>query len=245
MKTAIVTGAAGGIGRSIALKLATVGWSVVAVDISDKVADISGTICEKGGNAVSLQADLTQEADWESIFATAEKAFSPVGALVNNAGISGPYMAIDSYPVDQFDQLMSVNVRSVFLGLQHGLRRMREHGEGAVVNIGSTSSIRGRGGLAGYVASKHAVLGLTRVASVDMNGTGVRVNAILPGPVETPMIHNINENAAAQGQIIQRHGTNPPISPESVSDVVAFLISPQAKHVNGAAWVVDDGSTVI
>jgi NAD(P)-dependent dehydrogenase (short-subunit alcohol dehydrogenase family) len=113
-----------------------------------------------------------------------------------------------------------------------------------VVNTASTSAIRGRAGLAGYVASKHAVLGLTRVAALDVAGTSIRVNAVLPGPVETRMIHSLDEQALAAGSGIKRAGGSSYAKPEDVANIVAFLLSDQAAHVNGAAWVVDAGSTV-
>ena len=153
------------------------------------------------------------------------------------------------YPEDVFDQVVAVNLRGTFLGLRHVLGVMATQGSGAIVATGSTSSIRGRHGLAAYVASKHAVLGLVRVAALEVAGTAVRVNAVLPGPVDTRMIHNLDTMAR---EARERDGT-PEIAravavrradPDEVAGVVAFLCSDDAAHVNGAAWVVDGGSTV-
>ncbi|SED46708.1 SDR family NAD(P)-dependent oxidoreductase [Rhodobacter sp. 24-YEA-8] len=241
---ALVTGGGGGIGRCIAGALALDGYAVLAVDLGDAGEETARGIRAAGGQAAGFRADVTREEDWLLAFEAAEQRFGPVTALVNNAGIAGPFAPIDQYAVAAFDQVISVNLRGVFLGLHHGLARMRSQGGGAVVNIASTSSIRGRAGLAGYVAAKHAVLGLTRAAALDMAGSGIRVNAVLPGPVDTAMIATIDSNAAAQGRVVQRSGHAAPIPPDGIAPTVSFLLSDRARHVNGAAWVVDDGSTL-
>ena len=143
-----------------------------------------------------------------------------------------------------FDRLLQVNVKGVFLGLKHVLARMLPRGRGAIVNTASTSAIRGRAGLAGYVASKHAVLGLTRTAALEVLGTGIRINAILPGPIESRMIRELDEQARRGSSSLLRAGGAPHGRPENIADVVAFLSSDAATHVNGAAWVVDAGMTV-
>jgi NAD(P)-dependent dehydrogenase (short-subunit alcohol dehydrogenase family) len=137
-----------------------------------------------------------------------------------------------------------VNAKGVFLGLKHVLAKMIPRGEGTIVNTASTSAIRGRAGLAGYVATKHAVLGLTRVAALDVAGTGIRVNAVLPGPVETRMTRALDEQARRASVGLGRSGQAGYGSPESVANVVAFLLSSEASHVNGASWVIDAGMTV-
>ncbi|UHD45960.1 SDR family oxidoreductase [Aureimonas altamirensis] len=245
MTTALVTGAAGGIGRAIALRLAADGVAIAAVDIDTAATDETvRAVRALGGRAHVIRADVSRSDDWSAALDTAEAELGPVDMLVNNAGIEGAFAPIDSYPEDEFDRVLAVNIRGVFLGLRHGLKRMRSRGSGSIVNIASTSSIRGRAGLAGYVAAKHAVLGLTRSAALDMSGTTIRVNALLPGPVDTRMIHAIDARAYEAGGSIQRAGHNQPIPPESVAETVAFLLSDKAAHVNGAGWVIDAGSTV-
>jgi NAD(P)-dependent dehydrogenase (short-subunit alcohol dehydrogenase family) len=135
-------------------------------------------------------------------------------------------------------------VKGVFLGLKHVLAKMRLRGWGAIVNTASTSAIRGRAGLAGYVASKHAVLGLTRTAALEVMGTQIRVNAILPGPIESRMIRELDDQAGRNMAGLRRAGSAAYGRPENIADVVAFLASEEASHVNGAAWVVDAGMTV-
>jgi NAD(P)-dependent dehydrogenase (short-subunit alcohol dehydrogenase family) len=138
---------------------------------------------------------------------------------------------------------LQVNVKGVFLGLKNVLAKMVPRGSGTIVNTASTSAIRGRAGLSGYVASKHAVLGLTRTAALEVAGTSIRVNAILPGPIESRMIRELDAQASRDAQDFRRAGAARYGKPENIADVVAFLASDGAAHVNGAAWVVDDGIT--
>ena len=134
-------------------------------------------------------------------------------------------------------------MKGVFLGLKNVLAKMVPRGSGTIVNTASTSAIRGRAGLSGYVASKHAVLGLTRTAALEVAGTSIRVNAILPGPIESRMIRELDAQASRDAQDFRRAGAARYGKPENIADVVAFLASDGAAHVNGAAWVVDDGIT--
>ncbi|WP_203192587.1 SDR family NAD(P)-dependent oxidoreductase [Xanthobacter dioxanivorans] len=245
MSVALVTGGGGGIGRAIACRLAADGHDVAVVDRdAASAAETAGLVEETGRRALSLTADVSQAAEVEAFVAATEDRFGPIDAFANNAGIEGVVAPIFDYPDEVFDAVLSVNVKGVFLGLKHVLARMRQRGTGAVVNTASTSAIRGRPGLAGYVASKHAVLGLTRVAALDMAGTAIRVNAVLPGPVDTRMIHALDAQARATGGI-KRAGTPTAYArPEDIAGVVAFLLSPRAAHVNGAAWTIDAGVTV-
>lgn len=245
MSAALVTGGGGGIGRAIALQLARDGFDVAVVDIDEAAAGETVRLVEEAGRkAIALQADVSDSAEVAGFVAAAEDRLGPIAAFANNAGIEGVIAPIFDYPDETFDQLWAVNARGVFLGLKHVLKRMHPRGVGAVVTTASTSAIRGRAGLAGYVATKHAVLGLTRVAALDMAGTKVRVNAVLPGPIETRMIHSLDEQARARSGAVIRAGAAAYGRPEDVAAVVSFLLSDKAVHVNGAAWTVDAASTV-
>jgi NAD(P)-dependent dehydrogenase (short-subunit alcohol dehydrogenase family) len=245
VSVALVTGGGGGIGRAIATRLARDGFDVAVVDLDSALGtETAGLVEQAGRKALFIRADVSDSAEVAAFVDRTEAELGPISAFANNAGIEGVIAPIFDYPDDVFDSLLAVNARGVFLGLKHVLRRMRTRGAGAVVNTASTSAIRGRAGLAGYVATKHAVLGLTRVAALDMAGTHIRVNAVLPGPIETRMIHALDEQAQAAGGAIKRAGASHYGRPEDVAAVVAFLLSNQAAHVNGAAWTVDAGSSV-
>jgi NAD(P)-dependent dehydrogenase (short-subunit alcohol dehydrogenase family) len=244
VSVAIVTGGGGGIGRAIATRLAQGGSDIAIVDLDPAMGAETARLVEQAGRkALFIRADISKSDEVAAFVDRTEAELGPISAFANNAGIEGVIAPIFDYPDDVFDKLLAVNTGGVFLGLKHVLRRMRTRGAGAVVNTASTSSIRGRAGLAGYVASKHAVLGLTRVAALDMAGTAIRVNAVLPGPIETRMIHALDAQAHAAGSAIKRAGDSRYGRPEDVAAVVAFLLSDQAAHVNGAAWTVDAGSS--
>lgn len=245
MGVALVTGAGGGIGRAIALRLAA-DHDLALLDFDDRSgSETAGMVEASGRRVVFLRADIAVAAQVVAAVAEAEARLGPIDAFANNAGIEGVVAPVHLYPDDVFDRLMAVNVRGAFLGLKHVLARMLPRGRGTIVNTASTSAIRGRAGLSAYVASKHAVLGLTRSAALDVAGSGIRVNAVLPGPIETRMIRSLDAQARQIGEgTIRRSGAAPYGSPEDVAGVVAFLMSDDAAHVNGAAWTVDAASTV-
>ncbi|MEU4674880.1 SDR family NAD(P)-dependent oxidoreductase [Amycolatopsis sp. NPDC023774] len=238
MTAAIVTGGAGEIGAAICRRLARDGWKVVVVDrgCATRLA------AEIGGEA--RRADMTDREEVEALVREVADRHG-LGALVNNVGVEGAVRPLEAYPEDVFERVMRTNVHSVFLGLRAALPYLKERGSGAVVNTASTSGIRGRANLAGYVASKHAVVGLTKVAALEVAGTGVRVNAVLPGPIETRMIRAINEETQAlTGTGVNRAATVPYGRVDDVAAAVAHLVSPDARHLNGAEYVVDGGGTV-
>jgi len=242
---ALVTGGGGDIGRAIALRLARSCRAIGIVDIDDEAADATAHLVEATGcMATAIRADVSSAAETAAFVDAVENRLGPIGIFANNAGIEGVVAPLHEYPDDTFDRLMQVNVKGVFLGLKHVLAKMRPRGQGTIVNTASTSAIRGRAGLAGYVASKHAVLGLTRTAALEVGGTRIRVNAVLPGPIESRMIRELDEQAGRNSFSARRAGSAPYGQPEHIADVVAFLTSEEAAHVNGAALVVDAGMTV-
>lgn len=244
MSIALVTGGGGGIGRAIALRLAQDGADVAIADRDEALGRETADLVKAAGRrTLFVQTDVSDGGQVAAMVEAVETGLGPIALFSNNAGIEGVVAPLYDYPDDVFDRLYAVNAKGVFLCLKHVLKRMVARGAGAIVNTASTSSIRGRAGLAGYVASKHAVLGLTRVAALDVAGTSIRVNAVLPGPVETRMIRALEAQAQSHGGIV-RAGTVTYADPDDIANVVCFLLSAEARHVNGAAWVVDDGVTV-
>jgi len=242
---ALVTGGGGGIGRAIALKLAQTRAAVAIVDLDEDLGKATtGLLNDSGCRSIFIRADVSNGGETAAFVDEVERTLGPITLFANNAGVEGVVAPIHEYPDEVFDRLLQVNAKGVFLSLKHVLARMIPRGEGTIVNTASTSAIRGRAGLAGYVATKHAVLGLTRVAALDVAGTAIRVNAVLPGPVETRMARALDEQARRASVGLGRSGDAGYGTPDSVANVVAFLLSSEASHVNGAAWVVDAGMTV-
>jgi 3alpha(or 20beta)-hydroxysteroid dehydrogenase len=244
---AVVTGAASGIGRAVVAELVGAGAAVLACDIDEP--GLAETADAAGGRVLVSRADVSQDADVAAIANLASRELGPIGVLVNNAGVEGPVRPIGDYPLDDFDRVMAVNVRGVFLGLRHVLPGMIERGTGAVVNLSSVAGLQGVPGIAAYAASKHAIVGLTKSAAKEAGPAGVRVNAVAPGPIATPMIDSLARNLAPEDETgqtgreiltsmtpIGRYG-----APEEVARVIRVLCSPDSSYVNGAVWTVDGG----
>lgn len=251
-QVAVVTGAANGIGRATALAFASRGAKIVAVDRDAAGAEkLAREIAEKGGTALAVAADVTKSADVARYVKAAVDAYGRIDCFFNNAGIEGKVTPIAEYDEEIFDAVIGVNVKGVFLGLRHVLPVMIAQGRGAVVNTASVAGITGTPGIAPYVASKHAVIGLTKSVAGEVARQGIRVNAVCPGPVDTRMIHSLEQminpddpaavNARYQGSIpLGRYAT-----PEEIANTVLFLCSEFASSITGAQYVVDGGRTAV
>jgi NAD(P)-dependent dehydrogenase (short-subunit alcohol dehydrogenase family) len=251
-KVALITGAGNGIGRAAALAFAGRGAKVVAVDRDgDAAARTADTIRQQGGEARHHVADVTRSTDVQAYVKAAMDAHGRIDCFFNNAGVEGKLAAIVDLDEAVFDEVLAVNVKGVFLGLRAVLPVMLAQKSGAVVNTASVAGLVGTPGMAAYVASKHAVIGLTKSAAGEVARGGVRVNAVCPGPIDTRMIHAIEAQldpanpAAVEARYhaalpLGRYGT-----PEEVANVVLFLCSELAGNVNGAQYVIDGGRTSI
>lgn len=243
----IVTGGGGDIGGAVCRRLAADGWPVIVADHDRQAAvTVADSISGAGRTAEPHETDVTDRTSFQRLVDEVVSRHGGLAGLVNNVGIEGAVKPLTCYPEDVFEHVMRTNTHSVFLGLRIALPVLFPARSGAIVNIASTSAIRGRASLAGYVASKHAVLGLTRVAALETIGTGVRVNAVLPGPIETRMIRAINKGtrAASRNREVARSTTAPYGTVDDVAHTVSHLLSPSSRHMNGAAVVVDGGNTI-
>jgi NAD(P)-dependent dehydrogenase (short-subunit alcohol dehydrogenase family) len=251
-KVVLITGAAGGIGRATALAFARAGAKLVLVDCDTGAADeINAAIRRHGGEARFVGADVTRSPDVQAYVKAALDAHGRIDCFFNNAGIEGKVANTAEYDEAVFDAVIGVNVKGIFLGLRHVLPVMLKQQAGAVVNTASVAGLVGTPGMPAYVASKHAVIGLTKTAAGEVARHGVRVNAVCPGPVDTRMIHSLEmqldpANPAAVGE---RYKAAIPsgryTTPEEIAQVVLFLCSDLAANVNGAQWVVDGARTAV
>ncbi|MBW8268139.1 SDR family NAD(P)-dependent oxidoreductase [Caldovatus aquaticus] len=247
-KVAVVTGGANGIGRAVALGFARGGAKVVVVDRDAEAG--AALAAEIGrGRAIFCAADVTRAADVQGYVQAALDAFGAIDCFHNNAGIEGRIAPTAEYDEAVFDAVMAVNVKGVFLGLRHVLPVMIRQGRGAVVNTASIAGLVGTAGMPAYVASKHAVIGLTKVAAGEVGPLGIRVNAVCPGPIATRMVQDIARQVSPNNpeSVEERYAAAIPLrrygTPEEVANVVLFLCSDLASNVTGAQYVVDGGRT--
>jgi NAD(P)-dependent dehydrogenase (short-subunit alcohol dehydrogenase family) len=251
-KVAVITGAANGIGRATALAFAKAGAKLVLVDRDSEAGEAAaGVIRQQGSEARFVAADVTRSAEVQNYVKAALDAHGRIDCFFNNAGIEGKLMPAAEYDEALFDAVIGVNLKGVFLGLRHVLPVMLRQKSGAVVNTASVAGLVATPGMSAYVASKHAVIGLTKTAAGEVARAGVRVNAVCPGPVDTRMMHALEReidpgNPDAVGQ---RYRSGIPsgryTTPEEIANVVLFLCSDLAANVNGAQWVVDGGRTAV
>lgn len=245
-KVILITGASGDIGAEAVRSFLDDGARIAAVDRSgdglDRLARSSG----ESGSLATFVADVTDEASVQASFAAIYERFGRIDGLVNAAGIEGPRVPIDRYPADMFRQVLNVNVTGAFLGMKHAIPIMLESGGGSIVNLSSVAGTKGAEGLSAYIASKHAVIGLTRTAALEWMRHGIRVNAVCPGPISGRMIDAIyDENPEAPSPIGEARRQAIPArrfgEPAEVAAVTAFLLSDAASYVNGACYAVDGG----
>ena len=249
-KVALITGGGNGIGRAAAAGFVARGAKVVVVDRDHAAGEATvGILRQQGGEAFFVAADVTQSADVQNYVRLALEKYGSIDCFYNNAGIEGSVAPTHQYDEDMFDRVMAVNVKGVFLGLRHVLPVMIQQGRGAVVNTASVAGLVASPGMPAYVASKHAVIGLTKTAAGEVARAGVRVNCVCPGPIDTRMIHSLESmlNPDDPESVGNRYQGNIPIgrygTAEEVANLVLFLSSDLASNITGAQYVVDGGRT--
>ena len=247
-KVALVTGGANGIGRASALGFARHGAAVAVVDRDAAAGEAAAAaIRAQGGKAIFHAADVTRAAEVRGYVQATLAAFGRIDCFHNNAGIEGKVAPTAEYDEEVFDAVMAVNVRGVFLGLRHVLPVMIGQGGGAVVNTASVAGFVGSLGMPAYVASKHAVIGLTKVAAGESGPQGIRVNAVCPGPIDTRMVRDIARQVSPNNpdSVAERYAGSIPLgrygTAEEGANVVLFLCSDLASNITGAQYVVDGG----
>ncbi len=243
-KVALVTGGSSGIGRASALAFARAGAKVVVADMDVErgeaaVADILGG----GGQACFVRADVTRSADVQAMVAATVERFGQLDCALNNAGIEGVVgVPIDEAQEADWDRVIDINLKGVWLCLQHEIRQMKRQGGGSIVNTASVAGLVGGTFGAAYFASKHGVVGLSKAAAVENGTSTIRVNAVCPGVIKTEMADRLLDNDAEREQLIAaQHPIGRLGTPEEVAEMVVWLCSDAASFVTGQALAVDGG----
>lgn len=246
-QVALVTGAAGGIGRATALAFAAAGARVVLTDIDAEAGEAAAQqIVRADGRAIFVRSDVTQAADAQAAVAAAVEHFGRLDCAFNNAGIEEENHKLADSDEALFERMMAVNVKGVWLGMKHQLKQMLVQGAGAIVNTASVAGLIGAPTHSIYAATKHAVLGLTRSAAAEYGRRGIRVNAVCPGVIRTAMLTRALERDPSREEPLKRlHPIGRLGTPEEVASAVLWLCSDGAGFVTGHALTVDGGMTAV
>ncbi|MDW7650199.1 MAG: SDR family oxidoreductase [Bacillota bacterium] len=245
-KVVVITGGSGGIGSATAKIFAENGAKLVLIGTStDKTERTAKELGLKVDDYLALAADVSKEEDVRAYVKATMDKFGRIDVFFNNAGIEGEIGQITETPDDLLQKVLGVNLRGVYYGLKHVLQVMTEQKSGSIINTASQAGLRGFPGLAPYVASKHAVVGLTRTAALEVAGDNVRVNAVCPAPVDTRMMESIEKEMGEgsrkefeEAVPMKRYGT-----PEEIGHLVYFLASDKASFITGGIYPIDGGST--
>lgn len=241
-KVAIVTGAASGIGRSIAQQYARAGAQVAVSDLAEEDGqETVRLVRDAGGEAVFVKADVSDPAACEALVQKTLDTYGRLDFACNNAGIGGESNPVGDMSVKGWEQVIAINLSAVFYGMKYEIPAMLKSGGGAIVNMGSILSQAGFPSSAGYVAAKHGVVGLTKTAALDYATQGIRVNAVGPGFIHTPLIAAMEEDKQANEMLVSKHPIGRLGKPEEVAELALFLSTDRASFMTGAYVPVDGG----
>jgi NAD(P)-dependent dehydrogenase (short-subunit alcohol dehydrogenase family) len=242
-KVVLVTGGATGIGRATCLAFAEQGATVVIGDIDERSAKTVQLIEKAGGTGLFVRTDVSLADDVARLVKTAVDTFDGLHVAFNNAGVFLPPAPLVDQTEPDWDKVIAVDLKGVFLSLKYEIAHMAEHGGGAIVNTASIAGLIGDPDMAPYVAAKHGVIGLTRAAAVDYAKAGVRVNALAPGLTETPMTKAWLDDPVMRDIVLAGPQMARAAQPDEIVGMVLYLASPLASFVTGGVYVVDGGQT--
>jgi NAD(P)-dependent dehydrogenase (short-subunit alcohol dehydrogenase family) len=248
-KVVIITGAASGIGQAASRLFAEAGATVYGADTdAEGLGQTEKLVVDEGGTFYSQQADVSAEEDMRGFIARVEAEQGRLDIACNNAGIAGPLHLLEDYPAEQFDRVVAVNLRGVFLSMKYELPLIKRGGSGVICNTSSVAALTGPAGTSAYVATKHGIHGLTRSAAHEYARAGVRINAIAPGRTDTAMVAKVNlDNPAFVAAFAAEADTTPAgraADPIEIARAMFWLCSPAASYVYGHMLIVDGGVTI-
>ena len=240
-KIAIITGAGSGIGKAAAELLAEAGAKVVISDINEEHGNSAvQAIKQNGGDAFFVKADSSSPEDNEALVNQAIQQYGGLDIAVNNAGIGGPLVPTGEYPIEGWKKVIDINLNGVFYGMRYQLPAMLEWGGGSIINISSIHGASGVRNSSAYAATKHAVIGLTRAAALEYSAKGIRINAVGPGYILTPLLQNTLDDAAREA-LVGLHPIGRLGYPREIAEMILWLASSKASFATGAYYPVDGG----
>jgi NAD(P)-dependent dehydrogenase (short-subunit alcohol dehydrogenase family) len=242
-KVALVTGGSRGIGRATALLFARNGAKVVIGDVDPAGVETAEMIKREGGEAIFIQTDVCVAEQVRNLVATTVKTFGGLHCAFNNAGVLPPMAPLAETEESTFDQTFAVDVKGVFLAMKYEIQQMLQTGGGAIVNNASIAGMIAERGISAYVAAKHAVIGLTKAAAIEYADQKIRINAVAPGLVETPMTKHWFDDPAMRSFFLANSPIGRFAKPEEVASMVLFLCSDLASFAVGQTFVIDGGYT--
>lgn len=245
-KVALVTGAGSGMGQATSLAFAQAGAKVVVVDVNNtSIQKTVAAIKAEGGEALGIRCDVADEAQAAAMVEQAVTTFGRLDAAYNNAGVQSPIAETADASGEEFDRVMGINLRGIWNCMKYELRQMRDQGSGAIVNCSSLGGLVGIADRGVYHASKHGVLGLTKSAALEYASRNIRINAVCPGIIETPMVADMIANEKeAMDELMKMVPINRLGKAEEIAAAVLWLCSPGASYVVGHALVLDGGYTI-